>query len=70
MTPTTRWVIAQRRKRQVITRTVRDRALYDPRRHKPAVPPRRTAPSKWSCRLRRGARGGPAGAGREWVADR
>ena len=32
MTPTTRWAAAQRRKRQVINRTVIDRALRDPRR--------------------------------------
>ncbi|REE99249.1 hypothetical protein [Thermomonospora umbrina] len=36
MTPTARWTIAQRRKRQVITRTVRDRAMHDPRRREAA----------------------------------
>jgi len=33
MTPTARWVAAQRRKRQIISQTVIDRALNDPRRH-------------------------------------
>ncbi|SEG61286.1 hypothetical protein SAMN04489712_107200 [Thermomonospora echinospora] len=37
MTPTARWAIAQRRKRQVITRTVRDRAIHDPRRREPVL---------------------------------
>ncbi|MFI0444631.1 hypothetical protein [Actinomadura sp. 6N118] len=39
MTPTARWAAAQRRKRQIISQTVRDRALQDPRRqagHRPA----------------------------------
>ncbi|WP_281181912.1 hypothetical protein [Actinomadura macra] len=33
MTPTARWAAAQRRKRQIISQTVIDRALNDPRRH-------------------------------------
>lgn len=37
MTPTARWAIAQRRKRQVISRTVHDRALNDPRRRQAAL---------------------------------
>ncbi|WP_433326310.1 hypothetical protein [Spirillospora sp. CA-294931] len=32
MTPTARWAAAQRRKRQIISQTVIDRALSDPRR--------------------------------------
>ncbi|GAA2733722.1 hypothetical protein GCM10010439_54410 [Actinocorallia aurantiaca] len=32
MTSTARWVVAQRRKRLVITQTLRDRAQTDPRR--------------------------------------
>ncbi|WP_344247661.1 hypothetical protein [Actinocorallia libanotica] len=32
MTSTTRWTIAQRRKRLVISQTLRDRAQTDPRR--------------------------------------
>ncbi|MEU5878446.1 hypothetical protein [Spirillospora sp. NPDC047279] len=32
MTPTARWAAAQRRKRQIISQTVRDRAMQDPRR--------------------------------------
>lgn len=39
MTPTTRWAIAQRRKRQVITQTVRDRAMHDPRRREATLTP-------------------------------
>ncbi|MFD0686549.1 hypothetical protein [Actinomadura fibrosa] len=37
MTPTARWAAAQRRKRQIISQTVIDRALNDPRRHVPDV---------------------------------
>jgi hypothetical protein len=37
MTSTTRWTIAQRRKRLVISQTVRDRVQHDPRR-RPAGP--------------------------------
>ncbi|WP_279498880.1 hypothetical protein [Actinomadura rubrisoli] len=33
MTPTARLAAAQRRKRQIISQTVIDRALNDPRRH-------------------------------------
>ncbi|WP_279510115.1 hypothetical protein [Actinomadura sp. 7K507] len=35
MTPTARKAAADRRKRQIISRTVIDRALNDPRRHEP-----------------------------------
>ncbi|WP_279436293.1 hypothetical protein [Actinomadura sp. 7K534] len=35
MTPTARKAAAIRRKRQVISRTVLDRAITDPRRHPP-----------------------------------
>ncbi|XVQ13361.1 hypothetical protein ACQP1W_12740 [Spirillospora sp. CA-255316] len=48
MTPTTRWAAAQRRKRQVINRTVIDRALRDPRRvhgSSSATPARTHAPA-------------------------
>ncbi|MEU8796908.1 hypothetical protein [Spirillospora sp. NPDC048819] len=37
MTPTARKAAALRRKRQVISRTVIDRALNDPRRHQEQV---------------------------------
>ncbi|MFA1550007.1 hypothetical protein [Actinomadura chokoriensis] len=37
MTPTARKAAALRRKRQVISQTVIDRALNDPRRHKEAA---------------------------------
>ncbi|MGI5322200.1 hypothetical protein [Actinomadura nitritigenes] len=37
MTPTARWAAAQRRKRQIISQTVIDRALNDPRRHDQAA---------------------------------
>jgi hypothetical protein len=37
MTPTARWAAAQRRKRQIISQTVIDRALNDPRRHERPV---------------------------------
>ncbi|POM24401.1 hypothetical protein BTM25_30300 [Actinomadura rubteroloni] len=37
MTPTARWAAAQRRKREIINRTVLDRALHDPRRVAPAT---------------------------------
>ncbi|MBE1534927.1 hypothetical protein [Actinomadura algeriensis] len=37
MTPTARLAAAQRRKRQIISQTVIDRALNDPRRHDEAV---------------------------------
>ncbi|GLW62767.1 hypothetical protein Arub01_10110 [Actinomadura rubrobrunea] len=43
MTPTTRWVAAQRRKRQIISQTVLDRALRDPRRRREHPPVRRPA---------------------------
>ncbi|WP_161602775.1 hypothetical protein [Thermomonospora catenispora] len=43
MTPTARWAFAQRRKRQVITRTVRDRAMHDPRRRRSTTDKRVTA---------------------------
>jgi hypothetical protein len=32
MTPTTRWTVAQRRKRLIISQTVRERSRHDPRR--------------------------------------
>ncbi|XRQ03509.1 hypothetical protein ACN3XK_43885 [Actinomadura welshii] len=35
MTPTARKAAADRRRRQVISRTVLDRAINDPRRHEP-----------------------------------
>ncbi|MFP3963211.1 hypothetical protein SMC26_12905 [Actinomadura fulvescens] len=38
MTPTARWAAAQRRRRQIINETVRDRALRDPRRQERHVP--------------------------------
>ncbi|RKS74886.1 hypothetical protein BZB76_3409 [Actinomadura pelletieri DSM 43383] len=37
MTPTARKAAALRRKRQIISRTVIDRALNDPRRHREEV---------------------------------
>lgn len=44
MTSTTRWVVAQRRKRLVISQTLRDRVRTDPRRaDRPAPAP---APAK------------------------
>jgi hypothetical protein len=52
MTPTTRWAAAQRRKRQVINRTVIDRALRDPRRvhdSSAAAPTRAHAPAATSA---------------------
>jgi hypothetical protein len=36
MTPTARWAIAQRRKRIIINKTLRERAEQDPRRRPPA----------------------------------
>jgi hypothetical protein len=38
MTPTQRWAAARRRKRQIISRAVIDRVLWDPRRHGPEEP--------------------------------
>jgi hypothetical protein len=42
MTPTTRKVAAQRRKRQIINQTVIDRAMRDPRRRREQHEPVRT----------------------------
>ncbi|WP_460369943.1 hypothetical protein [Actinocorallia lasiicapitis] len=42
MTSTARWVMAQRRKRIVISQTLRDRARTDPRRTGAATPERQT----------------------------
>jgi hypothetical protein len=41
MTPTVRWAIAQRRKRMVISQTVRERAQEDPRRRADLKPVQR-----------------------------
>lgn len=45
MTPTARHAAAQRRKRQIISQTLIDRALSDPRRHDQPVTTKASAKS-------------------------